>query len=131
MHFLITILYYYFFVLTFIITITIHFQTPGQTKYKGSVDAFRQLWKEGGIRSLYRGTVPTLLRDVPGSAAYFGAYVMVKDKLTPAGQEGQLGIMRTLAAGGKKHIYVCFLVIYLIFINSCYSCYIIKIYVLT
>ena len=37
----------------------------GESKYSGSLDCARQLLKEGGIRSLYRGTMATLLRGTP------------------------------------------------------------------
>ncbi|XJO74553.1 hypothetical protein BDV3_005358 [Batrachochytrium dendrobatidis] len=43
-------------------------------KYKGMADAGIGMFREGGIRSLYRGTIATLARDVPGSAAYFVSY---------------------------------------------------------
>ena len=39
--------------------------TKGQ--YSGMMDCGRAVYNEGGIRSLYKGTVATLLRDVPGS----------------------------------------------------------------
>jgi hypothetical protein len=38
-------------------------------QYKGVIDVIGHLYKEGGIRSIYRGTVATLARDGPGSAA--------------------------------------------------------------
>ncbi|KAK3045403.1 carnitine transporter, partial [Teratosphaeriaceae sp. CCFEE 6253] len=45
---------------------------PGEKpRYSGGVDVVRQLYKQGGIRSVYRGSVMTLARDGPGSAAYF------------------------------------------------------------
>ena len=34
----------------------------GPPKYKGPVDVARSLWREGGIRSIYKGSVATLLR---------------------------------------------------------------------
>jgi solute carrier family 25 carnitine/acylcarnitine transporter 20/29 len=37
--------------------------------YSGPVDVVRQLYKEGGLRSIFRGTGATLARDGPGSAA--------------------------------------------------------------
>jgi solute carrier family 25 carnitine/acylcarnitine transporter 20/29 len=43
----------------------------GEQKYKGPIDVARQLYKEGGLRSIFRGTGATLMRDAPGSAAYF------------------------------------------------------------
>lgn len=46
----------------------------GGKRYTGMIDAGMGMWKEGGIRSLYRGTIATLARDIPGSAAYFVGY---------------------------------------------------------
>lgn len=37
--------------------------------YNGPFDVVRQLYKEGGIKSIWRGTGATLARDGPGSAA--------------------------------------------------------------
>ena len=34
----------------------------GKPKYSGPVDVAKQLYKEGGIRSIYKGTCATLLR---------------------------------------------------------------------
>jgi len=57
---------------------------PGEKpKYSGGVDVVRQLYKEGGIRSVFRGSAATLARDGPGSAAYFAAYEYIKRGLTP------------------------------------------------
>ena len=39
----------------------------GTKKYKGSIDCTKQLFKEGGIRSVFKGTAATLMRDVPAS----------------------------------------------------------------
>ena len=38
-------------------------------QYKGVFDVIGHLYKEGGFRSIYRGTFATLARDGPGSAA--------------------------------------------------------------
>ena len=40
------------------------------TQYKGVFDVLRHLYKEGGIRSVFRGSVATVIRDGPGSAAF-------------------------------------------------------------
>eukprot|EP00992_Anisonema_acinus_P008992 TRINITY_DN5184_c0_g1_i1.p1 TRINITY_DN5184_c0_g1~~TRINITY_DN5184_c0_g1_i1.p1 ORF type:complete len:278 (+),score=15.34 TRINITY_DN5184_c0_g1_i1:58-891(+) len=40
---------------------------------------FKQVWKEGGIRALYRGAGATLIRDIPASSAWFGAYEITKN----------------------------------------------------
>jgi solute carrier family 25 carnitine/acylcarnitine transporter 20/29 len=70
-------------------------------KYKGPSDAIRGILRETGIRGLYKGTFATLLRDVPGSVAYFGAYELFKKAFTPKdqGPEG-LSAGAIFVAGG-------------------------------
>ncbi|KAB8205822.1 mitochondrial carrier domain-containing protein [Aspergillus parasiticus] len=82
---------------------------PGQKpKYSGGLDVVRQLYKEGGIRSVFRGSAMTLARDGPGSAAYFAAYEYIKRSLTPkdanGNATGQLSMPAVLAAGGAAGI---------------------------
>lgn len=48
-------------------------------KYSGPIDVTKQLYREGGIRSIYKGTCATLLRDVPASGMYFMTYEWVKE----------------------------------------------------
>ncbi|OKO90340.1 Mitochondrial carnitine carrier [Penicillium subrubescens] len=82
---------------------------PGQKpKYSGGVDVVRQLYKEGGIRSVFRGSAMTLARDGPGSAAYFAAYEYIKRTLTPKDADGnvtgELSLTAVVAAGGAAGI---------------------------
>ncbi|OAA66510.1 Mitochondrial carrier domain protein [Niveomyces insectorum RCEF 264] len=57
---------------------------PGEKpKYNGAIDVVRHLYREGGVRSVFRGSAATLARDGPGSAAYFAAYEYIKHALTP------------------------------------------------
>ncbi|KAL4926428.1 carnitine:acyl carnitine antiporter [Aspergillus undulatus] len=82
---------------------------PGEKpKYSGGVDVVRQLYKEGGIRSVFRGSAMTLARDGPGSAAYFAAYEYIKRSLTPKDTNGnvtgELSLPAVLAAGGAAGI---------------------------
>jgi solute carrier family 25 carnitine/acylcarnitine transporter 20/29 len=74
--------------------------SAGPPKYKGPIHVATTLYNEGGIRSIYKGTVATLLRDVPGNAVYFGSYEIIRRMLKPEGGDAQLGVMRTLFAGG-------------------------------
>lgn len=39
----------------------------GQAKYTGILDCARQIHREGGIQSIFRGLSATLLRDIPGT----------------------------------------------------------------
>ncbi|CAI7580398.1 hypothetical protein N7533_009866 [Penicillium manginii] len=82
---------------------------PGEKpKYSGGMDVVRQLYKEGGIRSVFRGSAMTLARDGPGSAAYFAAYEYIKRSLTPKDADGnltgELSLPAVVAAGGAAGI---------------------------
>lgn len=82
---------------------------PGEKpKYSGAGDVVRQLYKEGGIRSVFRGTFATLARDGPGSACYFAAYEIIKAKLSPkdanGNPTGQLSVPAIMAAGGAAGV---------------------------
>ncbi|KAF2152678.1 mitochondrial carrier [Myriangium duriaei CBS 260.36] len=82
---------------------------PGEKpKYAGGVDVVRQLYAEGGVRSVFRGSVMTFARDGPGSAAYFATYEYIKRKLTPVDADGkpsgQLSLTAVMAAGGAAGV---------------------------
>lgn len=82
---------------------------PGEKpKYAGGVDVVRQLYREGGIRSVFRGSAMTLARDGPGSAAYFAAYEIVKKRLSPKDATGkptgELSLLAVMTAGGAAGI---------------------------
>lgn len=74
--------------------------------YDGPIDCAKKLYKEGGIRSVYRGTGATLLRDVPASGMYFMTYEWLQHTLTPAGgSRSDMSVGRTLFAGGMAGIF--------------------------
>ena len=82
---------------------------PGEKKkYRGGFDCVRQLYKEGGIRSVYRGSAATLVRDAPGSAFYFASYEYTKRLLSPKDADGkptgELSLPAILTAGGAAGI---------------------------
>lgn len=57
---------------------------PGEKpRYSGGLDVVGQLYREGGLRSVFRGSAATLARDGPGGAAYFAAYEYIKRALSP------------------------------------------------
>ncbi|KAJ2932738.1 hypothetical protein H1R20_g4348, partial [Candolleomyces eurysporus] len=80
-------------------------QAGSGTQYTGVADVLKHLYKEGGIRSIFRGTGATLARDGPGSAAYFAAYEVTKKALTPAGASpSDLNLQAVILAGGTAGV---------------------------
>ncbi|GJJ09931.1 hypothetical protein Clacol_004155 [Clathrus columnatus] len=77
----------------------------GEKKYKGVFDVFKVLYKEGGIKSIFRGSGATIARDGPGSAAYFAAYEVAKKALTPKGSDpSRLNLGTIIMAGGTAGV---------------------------
>lgn len=77
----------------------------GKQLYSGPLDAVAKLYAEGGLRSIYRGTLATVARDGPGSAAYFVVYEMIKKAMTPAGQDpSKLSLSAVMVAGGSAGV---------------------------
>lgn len=73
----------------------------GEVKYKGPIDCTKQLYREGGLRSIYKGTAATLVRDVPASGMYFMSYEYMQRILTPEGKSrNDMSVGRILLAGG-------------------------------
>lgn len=81
--------------------------STGPPKYAGPWDCMKQIYREAGLfRGIYRGTMATLLRDVPASGMYFMSYELLKKSITPAGKTpDQLGPGRILFAGGMAGIF--------------------------
>ncbi|KAF9479727.1 carnitine/acyl carnitine carrier [Pholiota conissans] len=80
-------------------------QGGSAAQYSGVTDVLKHLYKEGGVRSIFRGTGATLARDGPGSAAYFAAYEITKKALTPAGSSpSELNLGAIIVAGGTAGV---------------------------
>ncbi|KAI8388760.1 mitochondrial carrier domain-containing protein [Radiomyces spectabilis] len=62
---------------------------PGMIVYRGTVGTLSRIWKEEGIRGLYRGLGPMLVGYLPTWAIYFTVYDYCKGRWT--GQLGQPG----------------------------------------
>merc|ERR1719343_652994 len=78
-------------------------KTPPPPKYTGMVDCATKIYKEGGIRSVYKGTMLTLMRDVPGSIAWFGTYEIIKRSLVEMqgiDDPSRLSPLAVMTAGG-------------------------------
>ena len=58
------------------------------------------------LHFLFQGTFATLLRDVPGSFAYFAGYEYIKRALTPEGADPKsLNLLSVTFAGGMAGIF--------------------------
>lgn len=78
----------------------------GQVKYAGPMDCVKQLYRENGVRGIYKGTALTLMRDVPASGMYFMTYEWLKYTLTPEGKSPtELSVPSVLFAGGMAGIF--------------------------
>ncbi|XP_066989590.1 mitochondrial carnitine/acylcarnitine carrier protein-like isoform X2 [Macrobrachium rosenbergii] len=77
----------------------------GPKLYNGPLDVVKVLYREGGIRSIYKGTCATLLRDVPASGMYFMTYEWLKRALAPEGKAGDLSPLRVIVAGGLAGMF--------------------------
>jgi solute carrier family 25 carnitine/acylcarnitine transporter 20/29 len=52
-----------------------------QPKYSGTIDAFRKIAASEGVKGLYKGFGPAMVRSVPANAACFLAYEVTKSSL--------------------------------------------------
>ncbi|KAF9436121.1 carnitine transporter [Entomortierella beljakovae] len=87
------------------VKIILQTQTATNKLYNGPIDVVRALYKEGGLASIFRGSGATLLRDGPGSAAYFVAYELIKRALIPAGgKASDLNPLTVMFAGGMAGV---------------------------
>ncbi|KAF5291402.1 hypothetical protein FQR65_LT01712 [Abscondita terminalis] len=71
----------------------------GKKLYNGSLDCAVKLYKEGGIKNLYKGTVATLMRDVPATGLYYLTYNQFQIYSTDNGKK-DMNILLTIVGGG-------------------------------
>lgn len=72
--------------------------------YNGFLDCAGQVYREGGLRSVFRGTGSAALRDVPGNAAYFASYEFFKRQLCALEQRETPSTPSILFAGGMSGV---------------------------
>jgi len=75
----------------------------GKPQYSGMMDCAIQVYRTGGISSLYKGTALTLMRDGPGSIAWFSVYELMKREMVRIqgiDDPSQLSAMAVMVAGG-------------------------------
>ncbi|CAN6486308.1 unnamed protein product [Victoria cruziana] len=50
-------------------------------KYSGSIDAFKKILRSEGVKGLYKGFGPAMVRSIPANAACFLAYELTRSSL--------------------------------------------------
>lgn len=82
-----------------LLKVRLQVQDPTKPKLYGNIfDCARQSFRRQGLIGLYRGMTPTILRDIPSFAAYFGLYEWMKTVWrTPEGHNTPLHL---ICAGG-------------------------------
>ncbi|XP_065358413.1 congested-like trachea protein [Calliphora vicina] len=78
--------------------------TGAERKYNGMVDCALKLYREGGIRSIYKGSCATLLRDLPANGCYFLVYEYLQEVAKKQSGSDQVSLTATLFAGGSAGI---------------------------
>ena len=69
----------------------------------------RGLYRQGGVRSIYRGSLMTVARDAPDSAAYFATYEYCKKRFTSElddDTEGSLSFLAVSGAGASAGVVI-------------------------
>jgi solute carrier family 25 carnitine/acylcarnitine transporter 20/29 len=80
----------------------------GKKRYNGTLDCAAQIYRDSGIRGLYKGTALTLMRDIPANIVYFGVYEIVKQsmasKVIVGGSSSSSLTLTALTAGAMAGI---------------------------
>mmetsp|Transcript_15150 Transcript_15150/g.21145 ORF Transcript_15150/g.21145 Transcript_15150/m.21145 type:complete len:299 (+) Transcript_15150:86-982(+) len=70
-------------------------------KYNGLYDCAKKIFQEGGIRGVYQGLQATMIRDIPATAAYFGAYELARKGMKGPNEDlDKMAAWKILIAGG-------------------------------
>lgn len=70
------------------------------SQYRGSIDCVRKIYKTTGVKGIFQGMFPLVLRDVPGFVVYFGSYEILLDLLAQRKSRGDVGPLASIFAGG-------------------------------
>lgn len=70
------------------------------SRYRGSLDCIRKIYKTSGSRGIFQGMFPLVIRDVPGFMVYFASYEIIVDLLSSRESRGDVGLLAPILAGG-------------------------------
>ncbi|XP_044250899.1 mitochondrial magnesium exporter 1-like [Drosophila takahashii] len=77
--------------------------TRGPQLYNGTMDTAVKLYKQGGIRSLFKGTCACILRDWP-NGIYYVTYEFLQELARKNSKTGQISATSTIISGGTAGI---------------------------
>jgi len=76
-----------------------------ENKRSAPMSLAKNIWKNEGLRGIYRGFGITVLRDAPALALYFGTYEYTRERLHPGCREScQESVSTMFVAGGLAGI---------------------------
>lgn len=78
--------------------------TASGPRYAGPIDCCKQLYKQGGVKNIYVGTVATACRDIPASGVYFMVYEYLRRKFASESGQTEISPLKTIMAGGTAGI---------------------------
>jgi solute carrier family 25 carnitine/acylcarnitine transporter 20/29 len=65
----------------------LQFNNPQQKAlYAGPIDCAKKIYHVNGVPGLFKGMVPTILREIPAYASFYGVFEFMKRRLTPEGK---------------------------------------------
>ncbi|KAI3642431.1 hypothetical protein MP228_011986 [Amoeboaphelidium protococcarum] len=78
------------------------------TQYSGIIPSLRLIWREEGVRGLYRGLSPTILGYLPTWTVYFWSYdrykLYIAKYLQASAQDSRVHILGAILAGTTSNI---------------------------
>ncbi|XP_023031567.1 congested-like trachea protein isoform X2 [Drosophila willistoni] len=77
----------------------------GQRKYNGMIDCAGKLYKEGGLRSVFKGSCATMLRDLPANGLYFLSYEILTTEYMRRYNRPNVDLLPAILAGGMAGIF--------------------------
>jgi len=72
----------------------------GPAKYKGTFDCLSQIYKQKGVRGVFKGQLITIMRETPAFGTYFLSYEMFSRITSGAETSAGAGIGAILLSGG-------------------------------
>lgn len=78
-----------------------------EQRFTNPINCAQLILREEGPAGLFKGTALTLLRDIPGSVAYYTTYELVKEKLKntmPKRSDGSASPLAIMTAGGLSGV---------------------------